>query len=134
MHKNESESHAFFSSSLYIVKNQQYKSMSNTHDYCIVFPLIIAFIFENDFIVSIIQFSTATLCIYIFTVNVLPLHYSGHLGRFLWMTSAFLNTVWRIFGMASPKRSLPFSSIYPMNYQCLSSSSIFTVLQFTNIF
>lgn len=136
MHKNESESHAFFSSSLYIVKNQQYKRMSKSHDYCIFFPLIIAFIFENDFILSIIQFSTATLCIYIFTVNVLhvPLHYSGHLGRFLWMTSAYLNTVWRLFGMASPKRSLPFSSVYPMNYQCLYSSSIFTVLQFTNIF
>lgn len=66
-----SQTRLFFPS-LYIVKNQQYmyKRMSKSHDYCIFFPLIIAFIFENDFIVSIIQFSTATLCIYIFTVNV----------------------------------------------------------------
>lgn len=87
-----SQNRLFFPS-LYVVKNQQYKRMSKSHDYCIFFPLIVAFIFENDFILSIIQFSTATLCIYIFTVNVLPLHYSGHLGRFLWMTSAYLNTV-----------------------------------------
>lgn len=134
MHKNESES-PFFSFIVYSKKSTIQKNEQEL-DYCIFFPLIIAFIFENDFILSIIQFSTATLCIYIFTVNVLhvPLHYSGHLGRFLWMTSAYLNTVWRLFGMASPKRSLPFSSIYPMNYQCLYSSSIFTVLQFTNIF
>lgn len=134
MHKNESES-PFFSFIVYSKKSTIQKNEQEL-DYCIFFPLIIAFIFENDFILSIIQFSTATLCIYIFTVNVLhvPLHYSGHLGRFLWMTSAYLNTVWRLFGMASPKRSLPFSSVYPMNYQCLYSSSIFTVLQFTNIF
>lgn len=134
MHKNESES-PFFSFIVYSKKSTIQKNEQEL-DYCIFFPLIIAFIFENDFILSIIQFSTATLCIYIFTVNVLhvPLHYSGHLGRFLWMTSAYLNTVWRLFGMASPKRSLPFSSVYPVNYQCLYSSSIFTVLQFTNIF
>lgn len=132
MHKNESDS-PFFSFIVYskkstIQKNEQESWLLH------IFSFNHCFYIWNDFILSIIQFSTATLCIYIFTVNVLPLHYSGHLGRFLWMTSAYLNTVWRLFGMASPKRSLPFSSVYPVNYQCLYSSSIFTVLQFTNIF